>query len=98
MANRNLKKAITLIRHANEALEKANELLRIEYDNKVWVGTVEASVAWGLNDLAKELDADVVLTPNEDNTCFYATFTVDGVTFHEYCVPIEWADKYTGGK
>ena len=96
MANNNLRKAVTLIRHANENLARANELLKEVYNNKVWVSPswLEVGVAWDLYKYANELNEDIEITPSEDNTMFNASFTHDGVIFHELCVPMSWHDEY----
>lgn len=96
MANVNLRKAITLIRHANENLAKANELLEARYGKWAWVKCAEPGIAFDLDKIARELNADVEIVPNEGNMSFTAYVTCDGVTFHEYAVPMEWAARYRG--
>lgn len=77
---RELKKAVRLIRDANENIAKARVLLR-EYE--VYISPSEVVVPFEIEELAKELGTETI-TRGSVFGGFDTTFTVEGIRFIQY--------------
>ena len=77
---RNLKKAIRLLRDANDNLAKARELLK---DYAVFISPSEVAVPFNIVELANEVGADLV-TKGSPFGGMDTTFTVEGIRFIQY--------------
>lgn len=79
---RNLKKAIRLLREANENIWEARVLLK-DYDAQV--NTTSVAIPYGIETLATELGESVKTTTSPFGGTD-ATFEVEGIKFVEYGV------------
>ena len=77
---RDLKKAIRLLREANDNLAKARVLLK---DYAVFISPSEVVVPFDIVELANEVGADLV-TKGSPFGGMDTTFTVEGIRFIQY--------------
>ena len=96
MAKREISKALTLIRRANNDLELATALLDYRFAI-VYVNGELCILAYGLNKIAKELGEGLILSEMKDgNHCKYfdAEFVMNGVKFVEVYISEEFRAEY----